>query len=59
MKHTKILSLVYFEIELDTSIVFYTQAVPGIIHNGVYDPFMGRDVNIPHNPFVDHSHHYD
>ena len=31
----------------------YTQATPYTIHKGVYDPAQGRDVNTPHNSFVD------
>lgn len=53
MKHQEILSLVQFEVEPHPSTVKYTHASADTLHTGVYDPILGRDVNTPHNPFVD------
>ena len=53
MKYAKILNFVEFAVESEPSNMVYTQATPDTIHKGVYDPSQGRDVNTPHNPFVD------
>ena len=52
-KHTKIQNLVEFEVDNNSTSVCLTQAFSDSIHKCVYDPSLGRDVNAPHNPFVD------
>ena len=53
LKHLNILSLVEFDEETDPTSVSYVQATADALHQGVYNSTLGRDVNTPHNPFVD------
>ena len=54
-KNAKILDLVEYEVEEDPSSVQYTPEVADDLHQGVYDPTLGRDMNTPHNQFSDNT----
>ena len=52
-KHKDILDLVDFVEDDNPDPSVFVQAIADKINNGVFDKVLGRDVNTPHNPFVD------
>ena len=44
-----------FEVESNPAAVHYTPATADTLNGGIYDSVLGRDVNTPHNPFVDNN----
>ena len=53
LKHQDILSLVEFVKDDNPDPIVFVQAIADGIHKGVFDELLGRDVDTPHNPFVD------
>ena len=53
LKHQKILSLVEFATSDNPDPSVFVQAKADDVHTGVYDTALGRDVNTPHNQFVE------
>ena len=55
LKHQDILSLVKFVKDDNPDPAVFVQAIADGIHKGLFNELPGRDVNTPHNPFVDNT----